>query len=673
MSPVLINVLLVSSRSQKPGRLRGALPRIDGESFRTVQVGNLDEAASLLRSRAFQVVLVDLPGIRPQGPEALRDFTAAYADLPVVVVGSSDDSGLALRVVKYGAQDYVVRKHLDGRALARVLRYAIERKRTDTALRASEARVGLLLDSVGEGIFGVDLEGNCTFVNPACLRMLGYQSGAELLGKHMHQLTHHTRADGTPCPEAECHIYRTFREARGCHVENEIMWRADGSSFPVEYRSSPIFVGAAVTGAVVAFSDITERKAAEDALHQARDELEQRVVDRTAHLEELNRQLQQEIQQRQQAEHTLRRERDFSSAILDTVGALIVVLDSDGHIIGFNQACEQTTGYRFDEIRGTAVWDRLLVPEEAEAVRQVFDTLTAGNFPNTYENYWVARSGERRLIAWSNTVLVDEHGAVEHVIATGIDVTDQRRAEEKERQRMLELAHVSRLSTMGEMATEIAHELNQPLGAIATYSDAGTQILSSDPQDHDTLKSTLQAITRQARRAGDIVRGLRDFVGKDEGQPMPTDINALVRDVIDLARVEARSRGVRIALNLAEGLPRLTLGRILVEQVIFNLAHNAIEAMEQVDSEQRVLTITTARAEENAIEISVADSGPGLPTDHGERVFEAFVSTKVNGMGMGLTISRSIVEAHGGRLWATPNTPTGTCFRFTLSPSQAAK
>ncbi|UCE88937.1 MAG: PAS domain S-box protein [Pseudomonadota bacterium] len=627
----------------------------------------------MLRSEVFQVVLIQFPRIDASELDALMEFTAAHPALPVVVTGDADDSDLALKVVQHGAQDYFAHKHMDSRALARVLRYAIERKRTDAALRASEARVGLLLDSVGEGMFGVDLDGKCTFVNPACLRMLGYASSIDLLGKFMHALTHHTRADGTPCPEEECRIYRTFREGRGCHVDNEIMWHADGTSFPVEYRSSPILVSGVVTGAVVAFSDITERKAAEDALRQARDELEQRVVERTAHLEQLNRQLQQEIHQRQQAEHTLRRERDFSTAILDTVGSLVVVLDRDGRIIGFNQACEQTTGYRFDEMQGSTVWDRLILPEEAEPVKKVFRTLTAGHYPNSHENYWVTRSGERRLISWANTVLVDENGEVEHIIATGIDVTDQRRAEEKERQRMLELAHVSRLSTMGEMATEIAHELNQPLGAIATYSDAGAQLLSSQPPDYNTVSTTLQAIARQARRAGDIVRGLRDFVGKDEGRPTPTDINALVRDVVNLAGVAVRSRSVRIEMYLADGLPQLTIEKILVEQVIFNLVHNAVEAMEQVEPDRRVLNIATAHAADNMIEVSVTDSGPGLPPDQGERVFEAFVSTKANGMGMGLTISRSIVEAHGGRLWATPNSPTGTCFRFTLAPSNAKK
>lgn len=246
------------------------------------------------------------------------------------------------------------------------------------------------------------------------------------------------------------------------------------------------------------------------------------------------------------------------------------------------------------------------------------------------------------------------------------EIESRRQAEDRERQRLLEIAHVSRLSTMGELATEIAHELNQPLTAIATYSDACARLFRSENWRREDLIAALENISAQARRAGEVIRRVRSYVRKEESRRAPADINEIVREVVPLAQTEARWRNVVIQIDLAQALPPLMADRILIEQVILNLVRNAIEAMDAVEENGRTVTIQTAAGANGAVEVAVRDTGPGLSPEIAARLFAPFFTTKPNGMGMGLSISQSIVQAHGGNLWASPNHPCGAVFRFSL-------
>jgi C4-dicarboxylate-specific signal transduction histidine kinase len=232
--------------------------------------------------------------------------------------------------------------------------------------------------------------------------------------------------------------------------------------------------------------------------------------------------------------------------------------------------------------------------------------------------------------------------------------------------RTLELAHVSRLSTMGEMATEIAHELNQPLTSIATYADACLRLLANNGDAVEDVNGALQNIANQAQRGGQIIRGLREFVGKGEGARSTTDINHLIRDVVKLAEVEARWHSVKMSMALAADLSAVMVDKILIEQVLLNLIRNAIEAMENVDMDTRQLNITSSLTPEDKVCIAVQDTGPGLSEEAQKKVFDRFYTTKANGMGIGLAICDSIIQEHGGELWTAPNTPCGTTFFFTL-------
>lgn len=269
-----------------------------------------------------------------------------------------------------------------------------------------------------------------------------------------------------------------------------------------------------------------------------------------------------------------------------------------------------------------------------------------------------------RCLAWSQKAMLDAQGRVSAVVAVGRDVTERLRAEEQGRQHLQQLAHVGRLSAMGEMASAIAHEINQPLTAMRTYAQASQRLLAAGAAPTE-LSDTLGRIALQAERASEIIRRLRGFLARDEVRTLPVEPNYIVAEVLGLTRADAAQCGVQLHTQLAEGLPRVDVDCIQIEQVLLNLVRNGIEAMQMADDAERTLLITTA-LQDGAVVISVKDSGPGVPPESAESIFEAFVSGKPGGMGIGLAISRSIAEAHHGHLRLAPSAGPGALFELTL-------
>jgi two-component system, LuxR family, sensor kinase FixL len=276
-----------------------------------------------------------------------------------------------------------------------------------------------------------------------------------------------------------------------------------------------------------------------------------------------------------------------------------------------------------------------------------------------------------RCIAWSQKAMLDADGDIVGVVAAGRDVTERQRAEEQARAHLQQLAHVGRLSAMGEMGTAIAHEINQPLTALRTYAQASQRLLASGSEPQ-ALTDTLARIALLAERASEIVRRLRGFLAKEPMRTMPVEPNYIVSEVVGLARAEAAQGGVRLTIQLAEGLPRVDVDCIQIEQVLLNLVRNGIEAVAQADTEQRLLRIGTRRVGDE-VWLSVHDSGPGVPAASAESIFEAFVTTKPGGMGIGLAISRSIAEVHGGRLWLDMTAGEGGALFHLALPALAAE
>lgn len=248
-----------------------------------------------------------------------------------------------------------------------------------------------------------------------------------------------------------------------------------------------------------------------------------------------------------------------------------------------------------------------------------------------------------------------------------MEMEQRRRAEEQVQQHLAELAHVARLSTVGEMVAELAHELNQPLSAISSYAQACRRLLSSDqPSDTEDLLASLNRVNEQADRAAEIIRRLRRFAAKTKPQHVVLDINELIRNVVELTNIDARMVDAEVHFELTEPLPPVVGDRIQIEQVMVNLMRNAFESTNRAEPRGRRLTLRTAVDNVNRIVIEVRDNGAGIAPDIMGRVFERFFSTKPNGMGLGLPISQSIIEHHGGTLWATPNSDRGATFHFTL-------
>ena len=251
------------------------------------------------------------------------------------------------------------------------------------------------------------------------------------------------------------------------------------------------------------------------------------------------------------------------------------------------------------------------------------------------------------------------------VVVNSRDVTERKRIEAEARQHQEELSYLVRLSTMGEMAAGLAHELNQPLAAITNYAKGCARRIAGGVGEPAEIVPALDKIAAQAMRAGDIIRRLRSLLRKGEVRRELVDVNELVREVARFLDAEAREHAVRLQLDLAPEVPQVCVDAIQVEQVLVNLVRNGLEAVSGVEGEARALLLQTTGTDDT-LEVAVSDNGEGLSADIAEKMFDPLFSTKSGSLGMGLSISRSIVEAHGGRLWATANPGRGTTFRFTL-------
>jgi two-component system CheB/CheR fusion protein len=427
--------------------------------------------------------------------------------------------------------------------------------------------------------------------------------------------------------------------------ENEV--RTDDGRWHLR-RITPYRTGdKRVEGVVVVYTEISRLKRAQEELSVLATDLDARVGERTRELQG---------------------ERNFVAAVLDTAAALVAVVDRDGRVVHWNKACEQASGYSATEVLGQPAMElleRLLLPTEEEVVKQVFEELRADRHPNRHQNHWRHRDGSTRLIDWSNSCLLDEHGEVQYIIATGIDVSEQRRSEEEARQRRAELAHLHRVYTAGEFAAVMAHELNQPLAAIASYSEAGLQCLRRGELDHDALIKDLEQVGLQAQRAGQSIRELRRFLSKEEYAREQVDLNEVFRNAEQLLAPEAQVRGVRLELTLAETQLKVTAVPIQIEHVLVNLVRNALEAIRSAGTEAGTITVSTAAADGQA-QVTVRDNGPGFDEEQRALLFERFYTTKAEGLGMGLAICRSIVEGLGGKIWAEHPPHGGAAFHFTL-------
>lgn len=399
---------------------------------------------------------------------------------------------------------------------------------------------------------------------------------------------------------------------------------------------------------------------------QPHEDLEECLKQRSAVLEAINWELRQEIARHAAAEQTVREEHNRFRTLVETISHGIVELDLDWVITFANAAYHCIIEYPEGTLMGKCLWD-ILKPDPS-IVRKYFENvLREQPVPAGFYSRRLTLTGKYVDLKTDWNYKRDAHGNITGFVVIITDITRQRRAEEEAQQHLNQLAHVSRVFTMNQMVSGLAHELNQPLAAIANFAHACRyRISKSSIKDQKTLLESIEQIAVQADRAGQIIRRLRDFVRRADSSRSRENINDLVGNVLGLLEIEARAHGVQVETDLAADLPRVAVDRIQIEQVITNLVKNAMEATRDLPAELWRVTLRTEINAHGMLEVSVTDNGKGIDAKELNKVFEPFYTTKQSGMGLGLSISRSIVEAHSGRLDAVRNDPRGMTFLFTL-------
>ena len=375
------------------------------------------------------------------------------------------------------------------------------------------------------------------------------------------------------------------------------------------------------------------------------------------------------MKKRSQAEQALRAEHAFRTAMEDSLTVGMRARDLEGRVIYVNPAFCKITGFSREELVGTTPPMAYWVPEQIDETFALHQAVLAGNAPKDgFEITFQRKNGEHFEALVYEAKLIDGNGQHTGWMASVLDISERKRTEDLARQQQEQLQFTSRLVTMGEMASTLAHELNQPLAAIASYNTGCLNLMNSADCKADEIRPALEKIGIQAQRAGKIIRRVHDFVRKSEPKRAPCQIAEVIDDCLGFVEADARKRHVHIECTMPE-LPDIMADRLMLEQVLLNLIRNGMDAMNDVTEPERRLNIDVI-CRKTDLEIQVKDQGCGIPAEIKDKLFTAFFTTKPDGMGVGLSICRSIIEFHRGRLWAEDNpqsaTGSGTIFHITL-------
>jgi two-component system sensor kinase FixL len=490
-----------------------------------------------------------------------------------------------------------------------------------TAAEQANSRLAAIVASSDDAIVGKTVEGIVTDWNRGAELIFGY-TAAEMTGKPISVLLPPGQED-----EAGAILDRIRRGERVDHFETRRR-RKDGEIINVSLTVSPVLDDSGrVLGLSKVARDITGAKRALAAL-----------AEREAHLQ----------------------------SVLDTVPDAMVVIDTQGFMQSFSTTASRLFGY-------TA----------AEAIGQNVSILMPGPYKEQHDSYLsrYLSTGERRIIGIGRLVVgqrkdgstfpmelsVGEMRLGERRFFTGFvrDLTERQETQQRLQELQAGLIHMSRFTAMGEMASTLAHELNQPLTAVATYLKGCKRLLDAEQnRDIPAVRDAIERAAEQALRAGQIIRRLRDFVARGESERQVENLAKLIEEASALALIGIKETGVRTSFDFDPSVGFVLADKVQVQQVLFNLIRNAVESMQ--DTAVRQLVLATRKIDEETVEVSVTDTGTGIEPGIAEQLFQPFVTTKRLGMGVGLSISRTIVEAHGGRIWAEPNPGGGTAFRLSL-------
>jgi len=487
-----------------------------------------------------------------------------------------------------------------------------------------------ILESAPDPIVIIDERGIVQGFNAASVKAFGYRAD-QVIGNNVSMLM------GSPDREAhDSYLARYVRtgEARIIGKGREVMARChDGTLFPARLAISEARVGS------------------------------RRLF--TGFLQNLSAQ--------KEAEGQLKAEREQLRSILETAPDPVIVIDERGRIQSFNSASEATFGYSAGEVIGKNVQILMLSPDRERHDSYLARYMDTGT-PHIIGIGREVTARRKDGSTFPARLAISESRVGDHRIFTGFlqNLTAEKKAEEaliesstRLRETQAQLYHASRHGDLGEMASAIAHELNQPLTAILNYVQTSKEMLEGIASEVPAKVRDYMARTAvQADRAGTIIRRLRQLYERGDADAVPDDLNEAVSEALDLALIGVKESGIDVQLRLDEELPDVLMDRQQIQQVVINLVRNAIEAMHGVENRQ--LIIRTERMGNEMAELSVCDTGPGLPDEIAKNLFAPFQTTKAAGMGLGLSICRSIIEAHGGKIWVTPTDGGGTTFHFTL-------
>jgi len=498
----------------------------------------------------------------------------------------------------------------DGRptGLAAIVRNLAERKRAEEQFR-------LVVESSPNGMLMVDKSGTLLLVNRQIEQLFGYER-AELIGQSVEMLV----------PQRMRSQHAGDRDEFFAHSELRAMGkgrdlygvRKDGQEFPLEIGLNPIRTsdGMRVLASVV---DISGRKLAEQALQK---------------------------------------ERDFIDAVLETAGALVVVLDREGRILRFNRACEETTGYSSEEVMGRHVWDLFIIPDEVAGVKALFEQLRSGVPRNDYENNWMGKDGVLRRISWSNTVIADSSGKVDYVVSSGIDITDLKSIQEQ-------LRKTERIAELGTLASGMAHEIGTPMNVILGRAEYLLRRTTDEG-----MKKGLATIVTQIERITKVMNQLLAFARRKTPDRRAVDLVVIVDDTLEMFQERITHSRITVEKAIEADIPSVQADRDQLIQVLINLVTNSLHAM----TEGGRLRLSLHR-EGSRVCLGVSDTGHGMPEEIRSKVFEPFFTTKDfgKGTGLGLTVVKGIIEEHGGTIEVESAVDKGTTFWIRLPLDRAER
>src|SRR6202165_250979 len=594
------------------------------------EVTRVDTQAALLASveqGGIDLILSDYTLPSFDGVSALKLAMKTCPDVPFIFVAGTLGEEVAIEALKIGATDYVLKTSLS-RLVPSVVRaqreatQKVESRRAEEALRQSETYLAEAQRLSHTGSFGWRPSTGEILWSEETFRIFEY--------------------DRQTKPSVEVILQRVHREDAASVKETVERASQEGRDFDHEYRL------------VMSNGSVKHVHVVAHAERDKSGELEfvGAVMDITA---------------AKRAEEALRQSEEQWRDVFENNPTMYFMVDAAGRVIAVNPFGAEQLGYKVDELVGQPVLGVFYESDREAAQRNVALCLEQIGRAKSWEARKVRKDGTVLAVRETAKAVPRANGPI--VLIACEDITEHKRAEEALRQAQADLEQVNRVTTMGELTASLAHEVNQPIAAAVTNANASLRWLAAVPPNLKEARAASMRIVKDATRAGEIISRIRLLFKKGTPQRELVDVSEVIREMIVLLRSEAMRYSISVRTALAEELPQVLGDRVQLQQVLMNLIMNSIDAMKDVEG-TRELVIKSQRSENEHLLVSVSDTGVGLPPRHADQIFNAFFTTKRDGTGMGLRISRSIAESHGGRLWAADNSMRGGSFYLTL-PSTA--